>query len=171
VVDVGEGWKTDRLIVEPLTAAHASEMHPVLADAALHTFIGGTPRSAGELEARYARLAVGRSADGTEIWGNWVLRLTAGGAAVGELQATLPAEGPSAGPALVAWVIGTSFQGSGYASEAAISLVDRLRRAGWSVAADIHPDHLASQRVARAAGLTPTEEIVDGEVRWSSAGS
>jgi RimJ/RimL family protein N-acetyltransferase len=169
VVDAGEGWSTDRLTVEPLTAAHASEMHTVLADAALHTFIGGAPRSAAELEARYARLAAGGSADGTEVWGNWVLRVTASGAAVGELQATLPAAGSTAGPALVAWVVGTPFQGHGYATEAALSLVGRLRSAGWLVAADIHPDHVASQRVARAAGLTPTDVIVDGEVRWTSA--
>jgi RimJ/RimL family protein N-acetyltransferase len=170
VVDVGEGWSTDRLTVEPMTAAHAVEMHAVLDDPALHTFMGGAPRSAVELAARYARLAAGGSADGTEVWGNWVLRVTATGAAVGELQATLPADGPATGPALVAWVMGTGFQGHGYASEAAISLVARLRSASWSVAADIHPDHVASQRVARAAGLGPTDEIVDGEVRWSSAG-
>jgi RimJ/RimL family protein N-acetyltransferase len=167
VVDPGEGWQTARLTVESLAPAHAAEMHAVLADPALHVFIGGSPRSSAELEARYARLAAGRSADGTEAWGNWVLRVTATGAAVGEVQTTQPLAGPRAGPALVAWVVGTAFQGRGYASEAAISLVDRLRAAGWSVAADIHPDHVASQRVALAAGLEPTDQIVDGEVRWS----
>src|SRR4051794_16468089 len=103
-----------------MTAEHAGEMQPVLADAALHTFMGGVPRSLAELEARYGRLATGGSADATEVWGNWVLRVTAGGAAVGELQATLPAAGPEGGPALVAWVVGTGYQGHGYASEAAI---------------------------------------------------
>jgi len=78
----------------------------------------------------------------------------------------LPADGPRAGPATVAWVVGTAFQGLGYASEAAVSLVDRLREEGWSVVADIHPDHGASQQVARAAGLAPTDEVVDGETRW-----
>jgi RimJ/RimL family protein N-acetyltransferase len=166
VVDLGEGWSTARLTVEPMTPAHAGEMHPVLADPALHTFMGGAPRSAAELAARYGRLAANGSADGTEVWRNWVLRVTVDGAAAGELQATLPSAGRSAGPALVAWVVGTGFQGHGYATEAAISLVDRLRAAGWSVAADIHPDHIASQRVARAAGLEPTDQLVDGEVRW-----
>jgi RimJ/RimL family protein N-acetyltransferase len=166
VVDPGEGWRTARLTVEPLTSAHAREMHTVLADPDLYAFTGGTPRSATELSARYALLATRRSGDGTEVWGNWVLRVTATGRAVGELQTTLPATGPEAGPALVAWVLGTAFQGHGYASEAAISLVDRLRAAGWSAAADIHPDHVASQRVARAAGLALTDEIVDGEQRW-----
>jgi RimJ/RimL family protein N-acetyltransferase len=166
VVNLAEGWRTARLTVEPLTAAHATEMQPVLADPALHTFIGGVPRSAAELEARYARLAAGRSDDGAEVWGNWVVRVTATGAAAGELQATVPAAGPGAGPALVAWVVGSAFQGHGYATESASSLVIRLRAAGWSVAADIHPDHVASQRVARTAGLALTDQVVDGEQRW-----
>ena len=166
MVDPGEGWQTARLTMEPLTAAHAAEMHTVLDDPDLHAFMGGSPRSAAELGARYTRLAAGRSADGTEVWGNWVRRVTATGAAVGELQTTLPVGGPGVGPALVAWVVGTEFQGRGYASEAAISLVDRLRAARWSVAADIHPDHVASARVARAAGLERTQQVIDGEVRW-----
>jgi RimJ/RimL family protein N-acetyltransferase len=167
VVDPGEGWTTARLTVEPLSPEHATEMHTVLADPALHEFTGGAPRSAGELRARYEHLSARRSADGSEVWGNWVLRETASGEAAGELQTTLPAGGPDAGPALVAWVIGTGFQGRGYATEAAISLVERLRAAGWSVSADIHPEHVASQRVARAAGLGATDQVVDGEVRWS----
>lgn len=166
VMDLGVGWRTTRLTVEPMTSAHAAEMHSVLADPAMYSFMGGSPRSVAELEARYARLSVGGSADGTELWGNWVLRVTGTGAAAGELQVTLPAAGQRAGPALVAWVLGSGFQGHGYASEAAISLVDRLRTDGWSVAADIHPDHVASQRVARAAGLTLTDQVVDGEQRW-----
>lgn len=35
-----------------------------------------------------------------------------------------------------------------------------------TVIAHIHPDHLASAAVARAAGLAPTAEMQDGEVRW-----
>jgi RimJ/RimL family protein N-acetyltransferase len=167
VVDPGEGWRTARLTVEPLTPEHATEMQTVLADPALHVFTGGAPRSATELAARYARLATRRSGDGTEVWGNWVLRVAATGRAVGELQTTLPSTGPEGGPALVAWVLGSAFQGQGYASEAAVSLVDRLLAAGWSVAADIHPDHVASQRVARAAGLALTDQVVDGEQRWN----
>jgi len=32
--------------------------------------------------------------------------------------------------------------------------------------AHLHPHHVASQQVARAAGLVPTAEVHDGEVRW-----
>jgi len=37
--------------------------------------------------------------------------------------------------------------------------VDRL-------VAHIHPDHLASARVAERLGLAPTDAVQDGEVRW-----
>ena len=59
-------------------------------------------------------------------------------------------------------------QGRGYAREAARSLVAALQEAGWIVVAHIHPGHLASQQVARAAGLSPTTEVRDGEIRWVS---
>jgi RimJ/RimL family protein N-acetyltransferase len=97
-----------------------------------------------------------------------VLRIRATGAAAGTVQATLPAGGPATGPAEVAWVVARAAQGRGYASEAARSLVARLRAQGWAVMAHIHPGHLASQRVARAAGLSPTSEVHDGEIRWVS---
>src|SRR5215471_21652299 len=96
------------------------------------------------------------------------MRVRASGAAAGVVQATLPAGGPTAGPAEVAWVVGRPAQGRGYASEAARSLVALLRDDGWTVVAHIHPGHLASQRVARAAGLSPTGDVYDGEVRWAS---
>ena len=84
------------------------------------------------------------------------------------MQATLPAGGPQAGPAEVAWVVIRAAQGCGYAKEAARSLVAALQRAGWTVVAYIHPGHLASQGVARAAGLSPTTDLRAGEVRWIS---
>ena len=107
-----------------------------------------------------------RSPGGDQLWGNWVLRLRGTGPAVGTVQATLPAGGPAAGPAEVAWVVTHTAQGRGYAKEAARSLVGRLHEAGWTVVAHIHPRHAASQRVARAAGLVPTAEVHDGEIRW-----
>jgi hypothetical protein len=35
--------------------------------------------------------------------------------------------------------------------------------------AHIHPGHLASQQVARTAGLLPTGMVRDGEVCWASS--
>ena len=166
MIDLDEGWRTERLDLEPLTVAHAAELAPLLDDIRLHEFTGGAPASAAALADRYARLAVRRSPGGDQMWGNWVLRLRGTGSAVGTVQATLPAGGPAAGPAEVAWVVAHAAQGHGYAREAARSLVGRLHEAGWTVVAHIHPRHVASQQVACAAGLVPTAEVHDGEVRW-----
>ena len=148
--------------------AHAAELAPLLDDTSLHEFTGGAPLSAAALAARYARLAARRSPGGDQMWGNWVVRVHATGTVAGTVQATLPAGGPAAGPAEVAWVVVRPAQGCGYATEAARSLVALLQTVGWTVVAHIHPGHLASQRVARSAGLSPTADVRDGEIRWVS---
>jgi RimJ/RimL family protein N-acetyltransferase len=68
-------------------------------------------------------------------------------------------------------VIARPAQGRGYAKEAARSLVAVLQEAEWTVTAYIHSGHLASERVAHAAGLARTGEVRDGEIRWVRAGA
>nr|WP_240981914.1 MULTISPECIES: GNAT family N-acetyltransferase [unclassified Streptomyces] len=151
----------------PLEVGHAEEMAGVLGDPALHRFIGGAPESLEELRARYVRWGAGAPEPGT-TWCNWVVRERDGGRLVGTVQATVTG-GVAGGVAEVAWVVGTAWQGRGYASEAARALVSWLRDRGRTVVAHVHPDHAASAAVARAAGLVPTGEIHGGEVRWESA--
>ena len=164
MIDLDSGWHTERLDLEPLTVAHATELAPLLDDLRLHEFTGGAPASAAALADRYRRLEKRRSPAGNQGWGNWVMRVRATGRAAGTVQATLP----TGGPAEVAWVVAWEAQGRGYAKEAARSLVALLLADGWAVVAHIHPGHLASQGVARAAGLSPTGDVYDGEVRWVS---
>ncbi|GHC50975.1 GNAT family N-acetyltransferase [Streptomyces flavofungini] len=173
-----EPLATARLTLEPLRVAHAEEMAAVLADPALHAFIGGAPDDLATLRARYARMVAG-SPDPRVSWCNWVVRVTADGRPAGTVQATVgpdhaSADTASGGPASgglaaeIAWVVGTPWQGRGIASEAARALVAWLRGRPEvaCVLAHIHPDHAASAAVARAAGLAPTEEWHDGEVKW-----
>jgi len=75
VIDLDLGWPTERLDLEPLAVTHAAELAPLLDDASLHEFTGGTPLSAAALAARFARLAVRRSPGGDQLWGNWVMRI------------------------------------------------------------------------------------------------
>ncbi|MFI7414823.1 GNAT family N-acetyltransferase [Streptomyces sp. NPDC049627] len=153
---------TDRLDLLPLRVEHAAEMAVVLSDPALHRFIGGAPYSAAGLRARYERLVAG-SPDPGVSWCNWALRLRAESCLVGTVQATVT----GGHDAEIAWVVGTPWQGRGVASEAARGLVGRLGRRGVrTVAAYVHPDHLASAAVAAAAGLTVTGEERDGERLW-----
>jgi len=152
---------TARLDLLPLAVAHADEMAAVLSDPALHTYIGGAPATARELRSRYERLTAG-SPDPAVSWLNWVIRLRDEGRLTGTVQATI--EGAVAE---IAWVVGTAWQGRGIAREAAQGLVGWLGQVPVrTVVAHIHPDHAASAAVAAAAGLAPTDEWHDGEIRW-----
>lgn len=160
--------RTTRLFLEPLRPAHAAELAPLLDDVALHTFIGGEPASERALKARYERQAVGHSSDGAEAWLNWVVRRRDDGGAVGTVQATVRHEAALLS-AEVAWVVVRDQQRQGFATEAALRMAEWLRDRGvLELAAHVHPDHEASQRVARALGLHPTGTIVDGEIVWRS---
>jgi len=160
--------ETDRLVLEPLRVEHAEEMAPVLADEALHEFIGGRPESVDELRARYRRQARGVSDDGEERWLNWVLRRRDNGALAGTVQATVLRDGDRV-VAEVAWVVGIDHQRQGLAREAAVAMAGWLRSQGATdLVAHVHPDHAASAGVARAVGLQPTDVVVDGETRWES---
>ena len=155
---------TERLRLVPLTVEDADEMVTVLGDERMYEFIGGGPLSLDQLRERYRHLVVGRSADGSEQWLNWVVRLAADGRAVGAMQATVVAERSSAD---VAWEVGVAWQGRGIASEAASSVVEWLLGEGvGTITANIHPEHRASAAVATRAGLAPTSELVDGETVW-----
>jgi hypothetical protein len=68
VIDLDQGWSTERLDLEPLTPDHAAELAPVLDDAALHEFIGGAPLPAAALAQRYARLVILPGKRHPELW-------------------------------------------------------------------------------------------------------
>ncbi|MBM7170504.1 GNAT family N-acetyltransferase [Streptomyces sp. G44] len=174
--------RTARLDLIPLRVEHAADMAVVLGDPALHTFIGGSPDDAEMLRNRYRRMLAG-SPDPGVSWCNWVVRLREGflsssrersqvegsSGLVGTVQATIGpgAEGPLAE---IAWVIGTPWQGRGFASEAARGLADWLAAQGMrTLVAHVHPDHGASAAVAAAAGLAATGEVHDGEIRWEAS--
>ena len=153
---------TSRLTLTPLVEEDAEAMVDVLSDVRMYEFTGGRPPTLAELRSRYRQLVVGRSADDSELWFNWIVRI--GGTAVGVMQVTLAADSTSAD---VAWEVGVPWQGRGIAAEAATAVVDWL--VGLQIAdirALVHPDHAASAAVAARAGLRPTDELVDGETVW-----
>ncbi|MEU1592578.1 GNAT family N-acetyltransferase [Streptomyces sp. NPDC005708] len=156
---------TRRLDLLPLDVEHAEEMAAVLSDPALHAFIGGTPHTPQALRKRYQRLTAG-SPDPDVSWLNWVIRLRDESCLTGTVQATVDSSGDET-VAEIAWVVGVPWQGRGIATEATRGLVDWLsRQPVETVMAHIHPGHGASSAVAAAAGLTPTDEWHDGEIRW-----
>jgi RimJ/RimL family protein N-acetyltransferase len=141
-------FRTGRLTMLPLQVEHAAEMVGVLAD----------PPTVEALEDRYRRQLAGPGrAD--EHWLNWVIQYD--DHLVGYVQATVTGR-----TAEIAWVIGTAYQGHGYAKEAAAALVNWLDQE--RVIAHIHPGHTASAAVAAAAGLTRTDQLDDGEYLWTT---
>lgn len=166
VTEPAAALATPRLLLEPLTPAHATEMVAVLDDPALHRYVGGRPPDLQELQRRYEHQARGRSADGSARWFNWILRERSSGRAVGYVQATVAVE---SGVADLAWVVGSKFRGRGYAREAASAMTSWLHARGIAVVtAHIRPGNAASEAVARALGLGRTSALVDGEIRWES---
>jgi RimJ/RimL family protein N-acetyltransferase len=157
---------TERLVLHSLRPDDADEMVDVLRDEHLHEFTGGHPLTLDELRLRYGRLAVGHSSC-EHTWFNWIVRLRAGNVAVGTVQATV-----NGAQAQIAWVVGIPWQRQGIASEATIALVDWLERRGiHAISANVHPRHVASQKVASRAGLLPSEDTLDGEQVWVRTGS
>ena len=157
---------TARLDLVPLTATDAEDLFPVFDDPALGRWTGAAPPADVEaLRRRFAAWETGPPHGSEERWLNWAMRRRPDGRAVGHLQSTVVGDG-----AAVALVVGTAFQGQGFATEAARALVRWLRETGIAtIEASIHPDNVASQVVASRAGLHPTDRIDDGEVVWSFA--
>ncbi len=155
--------------LEPLVVGHAAQMVEVLADPALYRFTGGTPPTLPELQRRYAAQAVGHSADENQWWLNWIVTSRDDAVALGYVQATIDRYGTDL-QASVAWVIAPGAQGRGLATEAGKAMLHWLRgHRARLIVANVHPDHAASQAVARKLGLHPTTVMEDGEVRWQSA--
>jgi len=144
-------------------------MVAVLGDAGLYEFTGGKAPSLRDLERRYEAQVAGPGRDG-EQWHNWIVRVKETNAAAGFVQATVEAT-ETTSEVEVAWVIGVAHQGQGIATEASRAMVDWFTNHGHAaVKAFIHPEHIASNRVASALGLTKTAFLdEDGEVLWATA--
>jgi RimJ/RimL family protein N-acetyltransferase len=142
----------------------AAEMALVLGDPELYAFTGGGPPSPDDLRDRYRHQVVGRSPDGREAWHNWIVRTLDPDEAVGFVQSTTTDGGHDAD---IAWVIGVRWQGRGFATEAARAIVAWLEAHGVStITAHVHPDHVASARVAERADLLASNAVEDGERIW-----
>jgi RimJ/RimL family protein N-acetyltransferase len=154
-------FHTARLTLLPLQIEYAGEMAKVLSDPDLYTFTGGEPPTVDALEVRYRRQLAGPGRP-DEHWLNWVIRHD--NELIGYVQATV-----TGSTAEIAWVIGTDWQGHGYAKEAAQGLVTWLGAEGIErIIAHVHPDHAASAAVTASAGLTRTDEVDDGEYVWTT---
>jgi len=144
---------TTRLRLEPLVAAHADALYPILVDPRQLEFLDGPgPSSLEALRERYRKLESRRSADGTEWWLNWALvPLVPGRTAIGFVQATVQADQR----AWVAYEVGHAWWGQGYATEATRAMVEHLvaRYRVTQCMASIDARHLRSRRLVERLGF------------------
>jgi len=131
----------------------------------LYEHMGGQPPGLEELRERYARQTGGRSADGKELWFNWIARTRESRTAVGYVQVTFNVAG---GVADLGWVIGSQHQRRGYAAEAAGAVIEWLDASPSvrRITAHIADHNVASQGVARRLGLGPSGQVEGGEQVW-----
>ena len=157
--------EADRLLLTPMVEGDSHALFELLKDPEIHVFRGGRPpASADDVRAKIRRRESRRSPGGDELWLNWTLRLKENQTVVGYVQA-----GVKEGQADMAWVVGVPFQRQGFASEASRRVLEWLRDHlhVHEVRANIHPNHVASQKVARKIGLRNSRTRTgDGEQVW-----
>lgn len=154
-----------RIKIVPVKRAHAAEMFPILTDRELYSFTGGdAPLDREDVDRWFAALESRLSPDGSERWLTWIVQLIECSTSIGYVQATV-----KNGEADIAWLIGVEWQGQGYATEAVRSLGHWLSENHInSITARIHPDHTASQRLARHLNMRNTGLFREGEEIWCS---
>jgi len=109
------------LQLEPQLASHAEQMYAVLCDPAIYEHENEPPESFEWLRERFTKLETRESADGTERWLNWVIRLPSS-ELVGYVQATIHA----GGEASIAYVLASAYWGQGLARRAVEAMMTEL---------------------------------------------
>ena len=112
---------TDGLRLEPQVVAHAEEMFVVLGDPAIYQYENSPPESLAWLRNRFARLESRQSADGSQTWLNWVIRLPSG-ELIGYVQADVYADGRAA----IAYILNSAYWGRGLARRAVQAMMVEL---------------------------------------------
>jgi RimJ/RimL family protein N-acetyltransferase len=157
----GEQIRTERLVLSPVRVEDAEDLYAILREPALGEFTGDVPPiDVAETRERITSWLQGPDSD-DERWRNWIAR-SPEGTPVAHIAATV--RGASA---WLAWIVALDAQRRGYATEAALAVMEQLASDGVAVfLASIPAGHGASEGVARNLGLALTDQIADGERVW-----
>jgi RimJ/RimL family protein N-acetyltransferase len=154
--------ETDRLSLQPIRQADAEDLFEIMRDPAIGAAMGEPPpEDVIAVGARIGSWIAGPGSEHDERWLNWIAR-TPDGSPVAYLAATVQGS-----LAWLAWIVGVDHQRRGYATEAALAIMDHLATHGISAfLASIRESHAASEGVARDLGLLVTDDVIDGERVW-----
>lgn len=150
----GHVGRTERLVISRMSLKDAEGLHDALAGPEVGRYLGGP--DVGDLDdvrRRIAHVLTGPD-DPDQTWVNLTLR-EVDGTVVGRLEATV-----NPGWAEVAWVLGASWWGRGYGTEAAAWLSGYLEDVFgiselWGT---VHPDNAASIALMRRLAMTEQVE-------------
>lgn len=153
---------TPRLLLEPLTPAHAEALFAGLSDPELYAFIPqNPPATVDTLRERYLRIQRGPQDDETTRWLNWAVRETATCEYSGVIETTVtPGQ-----QAYLAYFIFTVSQGRGLAREACGAVMRHLA-AVHSVqrfVAEMDTRNTTSWKLVESLGLTRVAETRDAD--------
>jgi RimJ/RimL family protein N-acetyltransferase len=144
---------TEGLTLEPQTAGHADLMFQVLSDPAIYEYENEPPQSLEWLRERFARLESRRSADGSQQWLNWVIRMPTSDLA-GYVQATVHADGHAA----IAYELASAYWSRGLARRAVDAVIEELAESYHvrTVTAVFKKDNQRSRRLLERLGFVPS---------------
>jgi len=156
----------DGLTLEPQTVAHAERMFVVLSDPAIYEYENEPPPSLEWLCKRFAKLESRQSADGSERWLNWVIRIPTA-ELIGYVQATVRANGSAA----IAYELSSAYWGRGFGHRAVRAMMTELaeRYRVHTVTAVLKAENHRSLRLLARLGfeLASTEAHAEHKVEQS----
>lgn len=98
-----------------------------LGDPALYRYLpDAPPASLDALAGRYRRISAGVSADGMDLWCNWIVRRDADRTCVGVVQATINDVAQATGRVLIGYMVLQPFWRMGFGREAVAAMLDCL---------------------------------------------
>jgi ribosomal-protein-alanine N-acetyltransferase len=154
--------ETPRLILEPITACHASEMALLLGDARLYKFLPSDPPDVAVLAKLYEMWEARCSPDGNELWLNWVGRRRETKDVVGHFQAGVESDSSAS----IAYTVGVEHQRQGFATEAMTAVCEFLVHSleVHTIRAWIDTRNEASIHLVQRLGLHKAQFIEDADV-------
>lgn len=168
VIDGDAILETSRLQLEPLRAAHAPLLYPLLLDPQLYRFIPhNPPPSLAHLATRFATLERRTSPAGDELWLNWAVRLKRKSQYLGRVEVTVLAERT----AYLAYEVAPQYWGNGYATEACRRVLELLTQTYGveRVLAEVDTRNLASIRLLERLGFARVAERPNADYFKGSA--
>jgi len=153
---------TERLVLEPIAAAHAALLFAPMQDERIYRWLSIVPpRTVESLRTRWAELASRVPFNGGDAFLNWAIRRTSDGKYVGKFDAVVNLTNVATN---VGYLLFPEFWGQGYGTEATRGIVAHLTQLSVTeFRALVTSGNDASVRVLVKAGFVRTRTIPDND--------